>query len=60
MLGQEHYIPLGIVRTLGENGIHPTAFVNGGGLKLTSKSKYSKDVYEFESFDEPYDELLSL
>ena len=60
MLGQEHYIPLGIVRTLGENGIHPTAFVNEGGLKLTSKSKYSKDVYEFESFDEHYDKFKSL
>lgn len=39
VFGQEHYNPLGIVRTLGENGIHPTAFVYGGGLRLTSKSK---------------------
>lgn len=31
VLGQEHYNPLGIVRTLGENGIHPTAFVYGVG-----------------------------
>lgn len=58
VLGQEHYNPLGIVRTLGENGIHPTAFVYGGGLRLTSKSKYLKKVYEFESLDEAYDELL--
>lgn len=58
VLGQEHYNPLGIVRTLGENGIHPTAFVYGGGLRLTSKSKYLKKVYEFTSLDDAYVELL--
>lgn len=31
ILGQEHYNPLGIVRTLGENGIRPTVIVYGGG-----------------------------
>lgn len=31
VLGQEHYNPLGIVRTLGESGIRPTVIVYGGG-----------------------------
>ena len=31
VIGQEHYNPLGIVRTLGEHGICPTVIVYGGG-----------------------------
>ena len=58
VLGQEHSKPLGIVRTLGENDIHPITFVYGGGLRLTSISKYLKKVNEFSSLDDAYAELL--
>ena len=58
VLGQEHYNPLGIVRTLGENGIRPTVIVYGGGLRLTSKSKYAARVCAVDTVEEAYGELL--
>lgn len=58
ILGQEHYNPLGIVRTLGENGIRPTVIVYGGGVRLTSKSRYAVQVYAVDTVEEAYGELL--
>lgn len=60
VFGQEHYNPLGIVRTLGENGIHPTAFVYGGGLRLTSKSKYLRRSMSSSRSMKPTISYLSL
>lgn len=60
VFGQEHYNPLGIVRTLGENGIRPSVIVYGGGLRLTSKSKYAARVCSVGTIEEAYAELLSL
>lgn len=59
VLGQEHYNPLGIVRTLGESGIRPTVIVYGGGTRLTSKSKYAAQVCAVQTIEEAYRELLS-
>ena len=59
ILGQEHYNPLGIVRTLGENGIRPTVIVYGGGrVRLASKSRYAVQVYAVDTVEEAYGELL--
>ena len=60
VLGQEHYNPLGIVRTLGESGIRPTVIVYGGReMRLTSKSKYAAHVCAVQTIEEAYKELLS-
>lgn len=59
VLGQEHYNPLGIVRTLGENGIRSTVIVYGGGVRLTSKSKYAAQVHAVDTIDEAYKEVLN-
>ena len=59
VFGQEHYNPLGIVRTLGENGIKPIVIVYGGGLPLASKSKFASKVYSVGNIDEGYKLLLS-
>lgn len=58
VLGFEHYNPLGIVRSLGENGIRPDAIVVKDFRKITSKSKYINKLYFVESIDEGYNLLL--
>ena len=42
---KEHYNPLGIVRTLGEAGIHPIVVAVKGELKFVGQSKYVKERY---------------
>lgn len=45
VFGAEHYNPLGIVRSLGEEGIRPIVIIIDGGPPLTSKSKYIQRVH---------------
>lgn len=40
ILGDDHFNPLGIVRSLGEIGIKPDVIVVGGDEHLISSSKY--------------------
>ncbi len=42
VFGFEHYNPLGIVRSLGENGINSIGIIIRNERKITSKSKYLK------------------
>lgn len=58
VFGFEHYNPLGIVRSLGENGIHPDVIVVKDFRKITSKSKYINILYCVDSIEEGYNLLI--
>lgn len=60
IFGAEHYNPLGIVRSLGENGIKPIGVIISSKRKLTSKSKYFSRVYIIDSIEEGYKKILEI
>ena len=51
-VSKEHYNPLGIIRTLGENGIQPVAVIVKGNLKFVGQSKYVKKKHYVDSAEE--------
>lgn len=55
----EHYNPLGVVRSLGENKIYPIGVIVTGTPKITSKSKYFKKLYNVNSIEEGYQLIIS-
>lgn len=55
---EEHYNPLGIVRSLGENGISPILIVLTSKEKLVSKSRYIETVHYVATVEEGYELLL--
>lgn len=58
VLGAEHYNPLGIVRSLGEEGIKPVVVTLNSKLKVTSSSKYCGEIYHVDSNEEGYDLIV--
>lgn len=58
VFSMEHYNPLGVVRTLGENGVQPELIVIRSSRKLTSESKYAKICHFVGSIEEGYKYLL--
>lgn len=58
ILSVENYNVLGIIRTLGENGIRPDAIIRRADYTLASKSKYIRKLYMVDSFEEGYRVLL--
>lgn len=58
VFGIEHYNPLGIVRSLGENGIRPIGIIIMSQQPITSKSKYFKEVIFVSSIEDGYKLLL--
>lgn len=58
LFGVEHYNPLGVIRSLGEEGIKPIAIILRDKIVLTSKSRYISKVYLVESIEEGYQVLL--
>ena len=54
----EHYNPLGVVRSLGENGINPIAIVQKSSIQLTSKSKFIKKLHMVDSIEAGYKILM--
>lgn len=58
VFGVEHYNPLGVVRSLGENGIKPIAIVQKNSIQLTSKSKFIKKLYMVNSIEDGYGVLI--
>ena len=58
VLGAEHYNPLGIVRSLGEEGIKPIVVTRKSKLKITSSSKYCGEIYHVNSNEEGYDLIV--
>lgn len=53
----EHYNPLGVIRSLGQKGIHPDYIAIKGRMRLSSKSKYLNRVHEVETVEEGYEVL---
>ena len=58
VFSEEHYNPLGVVRSLGEQGINPIAIIVKGSPKLTSKSKYLSKIHYVSNREEGYSILL--
>ena len=54
----EHYNPLGVIRSLGQKGIHPDYIAIKGRIRLSSKSKYLNRVHEVETVEDGYEVLL--
>lgn len=55
----EHYNPLGIVRSLGEAGLCPILIVLRSPQRITSKSKYAKEIHFADTIEEGYRILLN-
>ena len=58
VFSEEHYNPLGIIRSLGENGINPIVIVVKSKIKITSKSKYVKTLHIVDTLEDGYNLLL--
>lgn len=57
----DHYNPLGVIRSLGENGIAPNIIVvDEGRAPLVSSSRYASDVRRVRSIDEGFSVLLDI
>lgn len=59
VIGMEHYNPLGLVRTLGKNGIKPDYIAIKHKSEVVSKSKYVDNVHFVDDVDSAYDVLIS-
>lgn len=55
---QEHYNPLGIIRSLGESGIRPIVIIKKGKYQLASKSKYIGKLHMVDTIDDGYEVLM--
>ena len=58
VFAKEHFTHLGIVRSLGEGGINPYVIVLKNKSRITSKSKYIKELYIVNSLQEGYQLLI--
>lgn len=58
VIGEEHYNPLGIIRSLGQQGIAPIFIAVKGKSQVASKSKYVKRNHFADSVEEAYDILI--
>ena len=54
VFGIEHYNHLGIIRSLGEEGIRPIAIIIKRGLAIASDSKYIKQLHLVDSIEEGF------
>ena len=54
IFGFEHYNPLGVARSLGECGIRPVGIIIKSKRKITSKSKFLKQIYFVDNIEEGY------
>ena len=59
VIGFEHYNPLGVIRSLGENGIRPIAIIKKSDIRIASKSKYIKKLHIVENDEEAMQILLN-
>lgn len=58
VLAIDHYNPLAIVRSLGEEGLDPIVLLNGHKGSRIERSKYVKDIFYFDSFDAALEYLV--
>ncbi|WP_305133269.1 hypothetical protein [Thomasclavelia cocleata] len=55
VFGEEyHYNPLGVVRSLGEEGIRPIVIAYGGREHVVSSSRYVKRAHHVQTIEEGY------
>lgn len=54
VLGIEHYNHLGMIRSLGENGISPIAIILRNKFAIASKSKYIAKLHMVDSIEEGF------
>ena len=54
----DHYNPLGVIRSLGQNGIRPIYIAIRHRVELGVKSKYVSKVYQVDSVEEGYQVLM--
>lgn len=59
VMGYEHYNPLGVIRSLGENGIYPIVIMLNANMKIASSSKYVSKLHLVASNEEAFEVLLS-
>lgn len=59
VFGIEHYNPLGIIRSLGENGINPIFIAIPGRADVASASKYVSRVHRVKDFEDGCKLLLN-
>lgn len=59
VVGMEHYNPLGLIRTLGQNGIDPIYIAIRHKCKLASASKYVSKVHFVESAQDAFNLLVN-
>lgn len=59
LLVPDHTNPLGIVRSLGEEGIKPIVLLYTRNPILVNKSKYVGELHQFSSLDEAFEYLVS-
>lgn len=57
VIGEEHYNPLGVIRSLGMVGINPVFIAIKGKSEVASKSKYIKENIYVSDFHDAYDAL---
>lgn len=58
VFAMDHYNPLGAVRSLGENGIHPIVIAEKGKTDITSYSRYTKEYIRVGTVEEGYRILM--
>lgn len=58
VIALEHYNPLGVLRTLGENGIEPIFVGIKYRVHVASASKYIKTLYQVDSIEEAYNTVV--
>lgn len=58
VFAMDHYNPLGIVRSLGENGINSIVIAEKSKTEISSYSKYTKEYIRVETVEEGYKVLL--
>lgn len=56
----DHYNPLGVIRSLGENGINPIYIAIKHRVELGVKSKYVSKVHQVSNVEEGYHLLMDL
>ena len=59
VFAQEHYNPLGLIRSLGENGVFPVYISVKRREEVATQSRYISKLYRVGSVEEGYDLVVS-
>lgn len=58
VIAREHYNPLGIIRSLGEAGLHPIAIIIKGRKNFVGSCKYISHTINVDTIEEAYKALI--